>query len=303
MNLILTVLGVVGPIFAVAGIGYVWVWRGYDYPQAFVTRLATGMAVPCLIFLTLVRTEIEPQALGTVVLAGIAAHVVAGVAVVAIGWLSGLDRRTYWAPMIFGNTGNVGLPLAFFAFGQEGLELAVIIFAVSAVGSFTVGVWMVSGAGQGARVLKEPIVVSCALGGLFLWQGWHVPEIIERTLDLVAQLAIPLMLITLGVAVSRLSVRALGRPLVLSLLKLAICTAAAVVVAEAFDLPEVAYAVLVLQLIMPFAVTGYIIALRAREREPDATSPDADAVAGLVVVSTALSVVALPVVLAFLVGG
>ena len=68
-------------------------------------------------------------------------------------------------------------------------------------------------------------------------------------------------------------------------------------------LGQVAQAVLVLQMIAPVAVTGYLIALRAREAgNPEGDGPDPDAVAGLVVISTLLSVISLPLVLGFLVG-
>ena len=53
-------------------------------------------------------------------------------------WAGRLDRRTFLAPLIFGNTGNLGLPLALFAFGDVGLGYAVVIFAVMAILSFTV---------------------------------------------------------------------------------------------------------------------------------------------------------------------
>ena len=79
--------------------------------------------------------------------------------------------------------------------------------------------------------------------------------------------------------------------------------AAAIAVARGFGLGQVAQAVLVLQMIAPVAVTGYLIALRAREAgNPEGGGPDPDAVAGLVVISTLLSVISLPLVLGFLVG-
>ena len=56
-----------------------------------------------------------------------------------------IDVPTFLPPMIFGNTGNLGLPLAFFAFGDLGLSYAIIIFAIMAIFSFTYGVWVISG--------------------------------------------------------------------------------------------------------------------------------------------------------------
>jgi len=59
---------------------------------------------------------------------------------------------------VFGNNGNVGLPLALFAFGDPGLGFAVVVFAIMAIYSFTAGIWIVSGGGSMLRVIREPLV-------------------------------------------------------------------------------------------------------------------------------------------------
>ena len=64
--------------------------------------------------------------------------------------------------------------------------------------------------------------IGAALGALFLSQGWQTPRLVTNTLELLAGMAIPLMLITLGVAVARLSVAGMGRAMVLSFLKLVV---------------------------------------------------------------------------------
>jgi hypothetical protein len=150
---------------------------------------------------------------------------------------------------------------------------------------------MVAGGGSPLRALKEPMVAATLLGALFLWRGWQTPTFVTNTLSLIGQMAIPLMLITLGVAVARLSPGRLGRPTLLAVVKAAVCIGAAWIVGRWFELPPVAFAVLVLQVSTPVAVTSYLLATKY--------GADADAVAGLVVVSTLLSVASLPLVLAF----
>ncbi|RAP43074.1 transporter [Rhodovulum viride] len=293
MNLILTVLEIVAPVFLLAGVGFLWVRLGNEYRVQFVTQLAMTLSVPCLIFTALMRTEIEPQALTALSLAAAAAY--GGVTLLCFGTvrLARLDRRTYLAPIIFGNTGNMGLPLALFAFGERGFDYAVVVFAVMAIYSFTFGVWLVSGGGSPLKVLKEPLVWATALGGLFLWQGWQTPAFLTNALSLIGQMAIPLMLITMGVAIGRLHPGHLPRAVWLSLVKLAICLGVAALVGLWFGLDRVALAVLVLQISTPVAVTSYLLA--------EKYGADAEAVAGLVVVSTLMSVVALPLTLAFLI--
>lgn len=293
MDLFLTVLKIVTPVFTLASIGFIWVKLGFEYKVEFVTRLAMTLAVPCLIFTSLMKTEIDPGALAALSYAALATYTLIGVIAFGLIKIAALPVRTYYAPMIFGNTGNLGLPLALFAFGQIGLGYAVVVFAIMAVLSFTFGVWLVSGGGSPLKAVKEPIVAATLLGALFMWQDWQTPAPITNTLTLIGQIAIPIMLLTLGVAVARLKPKSLGLPVLFSLQKTVICIGAAVGVGLWLDLPPVALAVLVMQVSTPVAVTSYLLA--------EKYGADADAVAGLVVVSTVLSVFTIPLTLVFLV--
>lgn len=293
MNLVLTVLEIVAPVFLLGAIGFFWVRLGHEYSIRFVTRLTMTLSVPCLIFTALMNTEIEPDALAAISVAAIVAYVAVGaLSLVAVRAL-GLSVRTYLAPLTFGNTGNLGLPLALFAFGETGLDLAVVVFAVMAVFSFTIGVWVVSGGGSVLAAVREPMVAGTLLGALFLWQGWQTPRFMTNALELVGQLAIPLMLITLGVAVARLKSARMGREAALCAGKAAVTAGVAHTVGLWFGLAPVALAVLTVQLATPVAVTNYLLA--------EKYAADADAVAGLVVVSTILSVLYLPLILGFVI--
>lgn len=292
MSIALTVLQTVAPVFLLALIGFVWVKAGYEYRVEFVTRLSMTLSVPCLIFVALMRSKVDPAALTAISLAALASYVILTAAIWGVLAVARIDRPTYLSPLIFGNTGNLGLPLALFAFGEEGLGFAVVVFAIMAILSFTIGIWMVAGRGSFLRILKEPMVGATVLGALFLWQGWQTPLWLTNSLELTGQMAIPLMLITLGVAVARLRPSGFMRPALLSLFKAAVCTAVAWGIGRAFHLPPTAFAVLVLQVATPVAVTSYLLAEKYHA--------DAAAVAGLVVVSTLLSVITIPLTLAFL---
>lgn len=292
MNLATTVLEITAPVFLLAATGFIWVKLGFEYRLAFVTRLCMTLAVPCLIFTSLMQAQIAPEALTALSLAALAAYGAVTVVMLILVRVTGLQMRTHAAPMIFGNTGNLGLPLALFAFGPDGLSLAVIVFAIMAVWSFTFGVWLVAGGGSPLRVLREPVVGATVLGALFLWRGWQTPTFLTNALDLVGQMAIPLMLITLGVAVARLHPGRLGLAVALASVKVMICAAIAWGAGLWLNLGPVAHAVLVLQVSTPVAVTSYMLA--------EKYGADSDAVAGMVVVSTLLSVLYLPALLAVL---
>jgi len=290
VNLTVTVLEIVAPVFLLASVGFIWCKAGLEYRLHFVTQLGMTLSLPCLIFVSLMQARIDPAALTALSLASIAVYAMVTIAFLVLVPLLGLSTRTYTAPLIFGNTGNLGLPLALFAFGEVGLSYAIIVFAIMALWSFTFGVWLVAGAGAFGKVLRDPLVWSTVLGALFLWRGWKTPQFLTSALDLIGQMAIPLMLITLGVAVARLSGRGFVQAAGLSLIKLALCTGIAWVIGQYFKLDRTAFGVLILQVATPVAVTSYLLA--------EKYEADSDAVAGLVVASTLIAVCALPLILA-----
>ena len=249
--------------------------------------------MPCLIFTALIQTKIDAGFLQITVFATILAYALVTLLGFALVKLAGLDLRTYLGPLIFGNSGNVGLPLAFFAFGDEGFGYAVVIFAIMGMYSFTAGIWIVSGGGSLLKIVKEPLVSATFLGALFLWQGWQTPPFLTNTLELIGQMAIPLMLITLGVAVARLTPGRVSKVAWLALIKYAGCLICACAAGWWFNLPDIAFAVLVLQVTTPVAVTSYMLA--------EKYGADAQAVAGLVVISTLFSVALIPITLAVLI--
>ncbi|QIE41118.1 AEC family transporter [Meridianimarinicoccus aquatilis] len=290
MNLLLTVLEIVAPVFILGAVGFTWIKLGLEYRLQFVTQLAMTLSVPCLIFTALMQTEIDPKALADLSIAAVLAYGAITLVTAVVVRVFRIDMRTFLPPLIFGNTGNLGLPLALFAFGETGLGYAVVVFAVMAIWSFTFGVWVVSGGGSLVKVLREPMVAATLLGALFLWQGWQTPQFLTNAMELIGQIAIPIMLITLGVAVARLHPGRIGMAVVLAFLKLVICVGLAWVIGMQFDLDPVAFGVLVLQVGTPVAVTSYMLA--------EKYGADADAVAGLVVASTLMAVFALPALLA-----
>lgn len=293
MSTFVIIIQIIAPVFLLAAVGFGWVRLGYDYSVSFVTRLAMNVSVPCLIFVALMSSNIDSASLTASFGAAVVAYsMVTGVFIVIIK-LAKLEGSTYLHPLIFGNTGNLGLPLALFAFGEEGLSFAVIVFAVMIVYSFSLGIWMVSGRGSGSNIFREPTVYGALLGALFLYNGWQTPVWLTNTLQLAGQMAIPLMLITLGVALGRIDARRFIRPLVLTVVKVISCATIAAGVGLYFELNRIAMAVLILQLAMPVAVTSYLLA--------EKYGADSETVAALVVVSTAVSVITLPVMLVFLV--
>ena len=121
--------------------------------------------------------------------------------------------------------------------------------------------------------------------------GIKPPAWIANTVDIVSGMAIPLMVVSLGVAISRIRVVGIGRAAALSALELAVGFGVGVALADLFGLTGVARGVLILQCAMPVAVHNYVFAQFYR-RSPET-------VAGMVVVSTLFACFSLPAVLWF----
>ena len=292
LNIFFTVLEVVTPVFLLAAIGYFWVKLGFEYRVEFVTRLAMTLAVPALVFTSLTQNTINPKFLTEMIIVVCMAYAVVSVLALIFTFIFKLDLRTFLMPLISGNTGNLGLPLCFLAFGKDGLGYAVIVFAFTSIVAFTFGLWVVSGTRSFKQPLKEPLVPATILGLLFMFYGWEIPKILTNSLNLISQMAIPLMLITLGVAVARLKTQLAFKTLGISISKIMIGTIAGITVGYQFSIPYEAFAVLIIQMSMPVAVTSYLLA--------EKYGANSEAVAGLVVISTYLTTFTTPVVLSVL---
>lgn len=277
---------IIAPVFVCAAIGFGWARRGMPFDNEFTTSLTSNIAFPCLIVATLAGLEIGPEAFSQMALAGLVTMAATIAAAAAVLKLVGYSQPVYLPPLVFGNTGNIGLPLCLFAFGEEGLALAIVFFTVFLVIQFTFGIWVASGHGSVGVLLRTPLVWAALVGIALQLLDIRLPTWIGNTIGLIGDLAIPLMLLTLGVSLAKLKVARLGRSVALSTGRLAIGLAVGLAVAALLELDHTARGILILESTMPVAVLNYLFAARY-DRSPEE-------VAGLVLVSTVISFITLP---------
>lgn len=280
---------ILAPVFVTAGIGYGWARLGGPFDTRSVTALVTNVGTPCLILSTLTRLDVSAAAFAEMGLAAVLALAALAALGMAALRLARLPFHTYLPALMFANTGNMGLPLCLFAFGQTGLALAIAVFAVNAVAQFTIGMLISSGDLSLRRLLTTPVLYAVALALVFMLTGWAPPVWFANTIQLIGGLAIPLMLLALGVALARLRVRSVGRSLWLSLLRLLPGLAVGFLLAHLLDMTGAARGVLILQSAMPVAVFNFLFAER-HNRTPHE-------VAGMVFLSTVISFATLPLLL------
>ena len=117
------IVAVMAPVFLIAALGYGWARAELPYNGAFITTFMINVATPCLVFATLLRLRFEAAELATVATASLAClALAAGIAFLVLR-LSRLSLRIYLPALIFPNSGNMGMPLCLFAFGEAGLGL------------------------------------------------------------------------------------------------------------------------------------------------------------------------------------
>ncbi|MEK7245835.1 MAG: AEC family transporter [Pseudomonadota bacterium] len=285
-----TLVAIVAPVFICAAIGYAWAKSGRRYDVEIVTVLATSISLPALVFTTLVETEIEIAALGKMVAAAVAATGLFGLVGAAVLKLARIPLRSFLPAMMFPNVGNMGLPLASLGFGEAGLALAIVFFAVSVVLHLTVGVALAAGTVSPRALVRIPALYAVAGAVVILAGGLEPPSWLLNTTRILGGMLVPLMLITLGVSLAGLRIANLGRGLGLALLRFVLGLGAGLGVAQVLGLEGTARAILILQAAMPVAVINFLFAQRY--------GTDPAEVAGLVVLSTLFGFATLP----FLIG-
>lgn len=283
------IFATIAPIFLCAIIGYSWAKLRIPYEQEFLARLVLNIGVPALIIGTLRRTQMPAELLLQTLTAAALVLAITLLVALLICKLCKLPVTTYLAPLSFPNTINMGLPVSLFAFGEEGLAVALGIYLMVSLVQFSLGVALVSGVYSPTRVLRSPVVISGVIAAILVFTGYQLPLWLQHSLNLLGSFVIPAMLITLGVSLAQLRLNDAWRSLSLGALRILVGCAVGFAVAELLALEGTLRRVVIIQSSMPAAVFNYILAFKY-QRSPEA-------VAGLVVASTLFSFVSLPLLL------
>jgi predicted permease len=213
---------------------------------------------------------------------------VTGVMAAAYRYAFGLGRG-FVLPVVFLNSGNMGLACSRLAYGTPGLEAASVPFVVTALVTSLVGVWIAKGENGLGEALRLPLVWG-AVGGLGLAvTGIELPRLVMEPIEMLAAMAIPLMLLNLGLQLRGLDVSDLGHSAAAVALRMLGGFAAAWLFIGALGVGGVDRAVLLLMSVMPAAVINVVIAQRYET--------DPALVASSIMLGTLTSLVTIPLVL------
>ena len=280
---------ILAPVFIITLVGYGWARLGVPFQRDFLTGLVMNIGVPCLILNG--TTHLEAGASLFLSMMGFAVLALITCAVVGTLILRLLHQplRSYLPPVAFGNAGNLGLPLCLFAFGKQGLGLAIGFYLVGSVSQFLVGPLFQGRKPVWRTLLTTPVNYAAVLGVGLLATGTTLPLWVSNTVELLAGIAIPLMMLALGHALGSFKVQRLPIAAAIAAGRLGLGLAVGLTIAQLFGLTGIERGVVLVQSAMPVAVFNFLLAARY-DRHPDD-------IAGAIVISTLVSFATLPALL------
>lgn len=289
--MLIALFNVLAPVFITVGLGYAWAKFKLDIDPAFISRLVINIGSPALVFhgLTTMNASTRDFATLAVIAAGMLALFVAVNAVVLKSLGKPLQRWLH--PLSFPNWGNLGLPICLFAYGDTGLTLALAFYAVGSVTQLTIGLIIASGEWRPALLMRMPMVYFIGAALLFLGAGTTPPVWLLNTTKLIGGMMIPLMLLSLGASLAQLHIGHVRESAGFVVYRFALGLGLAVGIAGLLELEGVARGVVIIQGAMPIAVLNYLLAARFNNMP--------SFVASLVLLSTLLTFVTIPLVLLF----
>ena len=212
-------LNIVIPVFAVVGLGALYGRLRPGGALGYVNRANIELFTPALVFSALVKDPLDLMAHLSLIAAGALVILLPGL-LLSLLRLRSISRPALILPAMFRNTGNLGIPLMVLAFGEQQLGAIIILFVLSNLLHFSVGMFILSANTSRWLWLKSPVLWA-ALAGLLV-ANLHIPlpEYLVTTASLLGQISVPLMLFALGIRLMEGELDHLGLALQCNLLYL-----------------------------------------------------------------------------------
>lgn len=282
------ILSTLLPVFLIAGCGALYGrFRTPDIRGLNVLNME--LFVPMLIFAVLADQKAPLQDYAGLALAATVVVLGSGVILYPLTRLLNLNPKTFLPPMMFNNSGNMGLPLLVLAFGEAALPAAVVLFIVEMLLHFSVGLHMLDPHTSIIQRLRLPVVFASIAGLTVNLGGVMLPDWLLQTLNMLGEVCIPLMLFTLGVRMLDVDFSDWK----LGMLGAIACPLSGLLLAwpmiYLLDLPGLQIAALWVFAALPPAVLNYMVA-EQYQQEPHK-------VASLVLLSNLGSLIVMPIVL------
>ena len=292
MEIYIKIFEVIFPVFFVIGVGYYLGKKNPKFDTNFITVFAGNIGTPAMIFYTVTTTGITLNIFIHYFV--YALLMIGGFALIGLILLFLLrkDLSMELPPLILPNTGNMGIPICLFAYGTEGLGIASAVASVIILFHFTLGIFLAKKKFSLDVVVKSPPVYAIIISVIFLFFQIQTPLFLENTTFLLTYATIFLVLMSLGIALTKLKF-SLKDSILLSLCRIILGPIIAFIIIYYFNLSGFAAGVLLIQSAMPSAILNYLVGSMYSPKKI------VDSIASTIVLSTLMSFFTIPIVVFF----
>ena len=294
MEIYIKLFEVVFPVFFVVGIGYYLGKKNPKIDTKFITNFAANIGTPAMVIYAVTSTginfEIFRDYFWYYLLAIICFSIVGTINLFLINTK---DIIRELPPLIFPNTGNMGLPICLFAYGSQGLGVSASITSLIILMHFTVGVFLADRKFNLDVIIKNPPFYAIIFSAIVLFYEIDMPVFVINTTEWLMYVTIFLILMSLGIALTRLKVFSFNKAVISSITRMFIGPLIGIGLIWFFDLEGFAAGVLLIQCSMPSAVLNYLVGSIYSPKKV------VDSVASTIVVSTLMSFITIPIVVYF----
>jgi malate permease and related proteins len=294
MEIFYKLFEVLFPVFFVIGIGYYLGKKNPKINTAFITSFAANIGTPAMIIYSLNPVNISFDVFKDYFwyyFIAIAAFSLVGIIILYLQNTKDIIREL--PPLAMPNTGNMGLPICLFAYGSEGLGVSAAISALIILSHFTFGVFLAARKFSFDVIVKSPPFYAIIIAVFLLYYDLELPGFVENTTFLLMYATIFLILMSLGIALTRLKVFSIKKAIFSSFARVIFGPIIGYLLILYFDLEGFAAGVLLIQCSMPSAVLNYLVASIYSPKKI------VDSVASTIVVSTLMSFITIPIVVFF----
>ena len=292
MEIYIKIFEVIFPVFFVIGVGYYLGKKNPKFDTNFITVFAGNIGTPAMIFYTVTTTGITLNIFIHYFVYALLMIGGFGLIGLILLFLLRKDLSMELPPLILPNTGNMGIPICLFAYGTEGLGIASAVASVIILFHFTLGIFLAKKKFSLDVVVKSPPVYAIIISVIFLFFQIQTPLFLENTTFLLTYATIFLVLMSLGIALTKLKF-SLKDSILLSLCRVILGPIIAFIIIYYFNLSGFAAGVLLIQSAMPSAILNYLVGSMYSPKKI------VDSIASTIVVSTIMSFFTIPIVVFF----
>ena len=217
----LDILNIVLPVFVVIFIGYAF-GKMTKMDISPVIDITLYVGVPALVIISMLDKEIVLLDAGKIWAASLIILFGCGIVAWIVFKILNQKHSGLYLPISIMNTVNIPFPVIYLAYGAQGLLAATLFFIPNMLIMFSLGIYIVAGKQwrEGIKeVFKVPLIYASCIGLLLNLFDVALPELVIRPLNLIAMMAIPLVLLILGFNLSKVRITSLPTTFLASFLR------------------------------------------------------------------------------------